>query len=32
MITYGFDADPVVFQIILNVLEVLFWHNEVVRY
>jgi len=24
MITYGFDADHVVFQIILNVLKVLF--------
>jgi len=24
MITYGFDADHVVFQVILNVLEVLF--------
>jgi len=24
MITYGFDADHVVFRIILNVLEVLF--------
>jgi len=24
MITYGFDADHVAFQVILNVLEVLF--------
>ena len=30
MITYGFDADHVVFQIILNVLEVLLWSPYVI--